>query len=100
MNKEQKISGIVEIIKKWGGYSPYEVNQSFGLCVGELGGLVGMVEYLSVDCVDVSVYSPSSYSSDSIHDYTLKYSELEEGAIDELLLLSIRYDEEQTELED
>jgi hypothetical protein len=99
MNKEQKIAKIISVIKLWGGFSPSEVDETFGLCVGELGSLVALVEYLSMDCIDVSVYSPSSFSSDSIEDYTMKYSELTDEVLDELLLLSIRYDDKSSEEE-
>ena len=93
MNKEQKITKIISIIRIWGGFSPNEVDDTFGLCVGELGELVGLVEYLSLDCIDVSVYSPSSFSSDSLHDYTMKYSELTDEVLDELVQLCDKYNE-------
>lgn len=93
MNKDQKIAKIISIIKIWGGFTPSEVDDSFGLCVGELGQLVGLVEYLSLDCIDVSVYSPSSFSSDSIHDYTMKYSELSEEVLNKLVQLCDKYNE-------
>ena len=93
MNRESKIALVRSIISIWGGFSPSEVDETFGLCVGELGELVGLVEYLSLDCIDVSVYSPSSFSSDSVHDYTMKYLELTDEVLDELVSLCRKYNE-------
>jgi hypothetical protein len=100
MNREQKIAKIISVIKIWGGFSPSEVDETFGLCVGELGSLVALVEYLSMDCIDVSVYSPSSFSSDSIEDYTMKYSDLTDEVLDELVILCNKYNEVMLEQEE
>ena len=99
MEREQKIEFITGIIGLWGGFSPSSADETFGLCVGELGELVALVEYLSMDCIDVSVYSPSSFSSDSIHDYTMKYSELTDEVLDELVSLCRTYNEVMLEQE-
>lgn len=96
---EQKIAFIKSVLKEWGGFSPSEVEQDCGICVGELGGLVALVEYLSLDCIDVSVYSPSSFSSDSLVDYTMKYSELTDEVLDELVSLCRKYNEVMLEQE-
>jgi len=100
MNREQKIALIKSIIKVWGGFYPNEVEEGFGISVGELGNLVGMVEYLSMDCIDVSVYSPSSFSSDSIHDYTMKYEEATDEVLDELVSFCRKYNELMLEQEE
>ncbi len=100
MNKEQKIALIRGIIKVWGGFSPSEVESDCGICVGELGGLVALVEYLSLDCVDVSIYSSDSFSSDSLQDYTMKYSELTDEVLDELVSLCRKYNEIMLEQEE
>lgn len=97
MNKEQKIASIRSIIKVWGGFSPSELYDVVGVCVGELGNLVGMVEYLSMDCIDVSVYSPDSFSSDSLDDYTMKYEEATEEVLDALVSLCRKYNEQMLE---
>lgn len=97
MNKKQKIALIKSIIEEWGGFSPSELYDVVGVCVGELGGLVGMVEYISLDCIDVSVYSPDSFSSDSIHDYTMEYSELTDEVLNELVSLCKKYNEQMLE---
>lgn len=99
MNKEQKIELIRSIVSVWGGFSPSEVEQDCGICVGELGGLVALVEYLSMDCIDVSIYSPDSYSDDSLVDYTMKYSELTDEVLDELVSLCRTYNEVMLEQE-
>lgn len=97
MDKQQKIALIKSIVKVWGGFSPSELYDVVGVCVGELGGLVGLVEYLSMDCIDVSVYSPDSFSSDSLHDYTMEYSELTDEVLDELVSLCKKYNEQMLE---
>lgn len=99
MERLQKIALIRSIINVWGGFSPSELYDVVGVCVGELGGLVGMVEYISLDCIDVSVYSPDSFSSDSIQDYTMEYSELTDEVLDELVLLCRKYNEVMLEQE-
>lgn len=93
MNKEQKIALVRSIIGVWGGFSVSEVQRDCGVCVGNLGNLLGMVEYISLDCIDVSVYSPNSFSSDSVYDYTLEYSELTDEILDELVSLCREYNE-------
>lgn len=93
MNREQKIAKIRSIIRVWGSFSPSEVEEDWSLCVGELGNLVGLVEYLSLDCIDVSVYSSDSFSSDSVHDYTMEYSKLSDEVLKELVQLCNKYNE-------
>jgi hypothetical protein len=100
MDKEQKIALVRSIVGVWGGFSPSEVDETFKVCVGELGGLVALVEYLSMGCIDVSVYSPNGYSSDSVYDYTMQYSELTEEVLDELVLLCRKYNEVMLEQEE
>jgi hypothetical protein len=46
-----------------------------------------------MDCIDVSVYSPNGFSSDSIHDYTIPYSELTDEVLDELVSFCRKYNE-------
>jgi hypothetical protein len=100
MEREQKIEFITGIIGLWGGFSLSSADETFGLCVGELGELVALVEYLSMDCIDVSVYSPSSFSSDSLQDYTMKYDELTDEVLDELVSLCRKYNEVMLEQEE
>lgn len=69
-NKEQKIAKIISVIKIWGGFSPNELEDWYGICVGE-----------------------RSFSSDSIEDYTMKYSELDDEVLDELVILCNRYND-------
>lgn len=100
MNRQQKIALIKSIVKVWGSFSPSEVEQDCGICVGSLGNLLGMVEYVSLDCIDVSVYSPDSFSSDSLQDYTMEYSELTDEVLDELVSLCRKYNEVMLEQEE
>jgi hypothetical protein len=100
MEKQQKIALVRSIIKLWGGFNVGEVQNSIGICVGELGGLVSLIEYLSLDCIDVSVYEPDSFSSDSIHDYTMEYSELDDEVLNEIVLLCKNYNKQMLEQEE
>jgi hypothetical protein len=100
MEREQKIALIKSIIGIWGGFYPNEAEEGFGISVGELGELVGLVEYLSLDCIDVSVYSPNGYSSDSIYDYTMKYEEVSDEVLDELVSFCRKYNELMLEQEE
>jgi hypothetical protein len=99
MDKEQKIALIRSIVSVWGGFSPSEVESDCGICVGNLGSLLAMVTYVSLDCIDVSVYSPNGFSSDSLQDYTMKYSELTDEVLDELVSLCRTYNEVMLEQE-
>lgn len=100
MNKEQKIAKIISVIKLWGGFSPSEVDDSWFLVIGELGNLVGMVTYVSLSCIDISVYNKENYSNDNIHDYTMEYSELTDEVLDELVILCNKYNEVMLEQEE
>jgi hypothetical protein len=91
MKKEVLIARILEVVSTYGGFSTSEVQSDCGICVGSLGNLVGMVEYISKDCIDVSVYSPNRYSSDSVYDYTMQYSELSKQTLLEILLFCDMY---------
>ena len=100
MNREQKIALVKSIVSVWGGFNVSEADESVCICVGELGGLVALVDYVSLDCIDVSVYSPDSFSSDSLVDYTMQYSELTDQALDELVSLCRKYNEVMLEQEE
>ena len=100
MNKEQKIALVKSLVSVWGGFNVLEADESVCICVGELGGLVALVEYVSLDCIDVSVYSPNGFSSDSIYDYTMQYSELTNEILDELVSLCRKYNEVMLEQEE
>lgn len=94
MERNQKIARVLSILSKWGGFSTAEVEAESSICVGELGHLVALIEYLSLDCIDVSVYSGNSYSSDSLVDYTMMYSELTDEVLEEVLLITEMYNSE------
>jgi hypothetical protein len=100
MDKEQKIGLIRSIVGVWGSFSPSEADETFKVCVGNLGNLLAIVTYVSLGCIDVSVYSPNGYSSDSIYDYTMQYLELTDLVLDELVLLCRKYNEVMLEQEE
>jgi hypothetical protein len=94
MTRQQKIARVLHILSKWGGFNVTEVQTESSIVVGELGGLVALIEYLSLDCIDVSIYSGSGYSSDSLVDYTMMYSELTDDVLEEVLLITEEYNSE------
>lgn len=94
MERNQKIARVLSILSKWGGFNTTEVDTESSIVVGELGGLYALIEYLSLDCIDVSVYSGNGYSSDSLVDYTMMYSELTDDVLEEVLLITEMYNSE------
>ena len=97
MNRNQKIARVLSILSKWGGFRLTEVDDTNSIVVGELGGLYALIEYLSLDCIDVSVYSGNGYSSDSLVDYTMMYSELTDDVLEEVLLITEEYNSQMEE---
>jgi hypothetical protein len=99
MERLQKIALIRSVVKVWGDFPPSAVDENFGLSVGELGRLIALIDFLSLDCIEVSIYDTTSSSSSSLVDYTIPYSELEDSVLDELVLLSRKYNEVMLEQE-
>ena len=93
MKKEKKIADILSIINIWGGFSPKEVSDGREIVIDSMIGLKSVITYLSLDCVDVSLYGLDRYSDDSIKDRTIMYFELREDVLDSLLLLCRDYNE-------
>jgi hypothetical protein len=95
MEKEQIIEEIKKIIAEVGGFYTGEI-EADGICVNEMGNFVAIAEGFFSE-IEVNVYEPSSFSSDSIDDYTLTYEELDKDVLDEILALCEQYKESQEE---
>ena len=52
-----------------------------------------------IDEVEVNVYEPSSFSSDSVDEYTLTYEELDKDVLEEILFICGHYEAEQIQTE-
>ena len=80
--KEDLINYIVNVCKIYGCFFTGELETfDSALCVGTLGKFVGLAEYFTEDYCEVNVYQPSSYTSDPISSYNLKYEELSQGIL-------------------
>ena len=98
MEKEQVIEEIKNIIAEVGGFYIGEVGdvEAQGICVNEMGNFVAIAEGF-FDEVEVNIYEPSSFSSDSVDDYTLTYEEFDKDVLEKILALCEQYKESQEE---
>ena len=55
--------------------------------VNDMGDIVALAEYFTEDYCEVNVYQPSSYTGDPISSYNLKYEELNEGVLHNIVQL-------------
>ena len=85
MEKSELIKRITDILKVNGCFSVGELEfETPGICVGELGKFVGLVEYFTEDYCEVNVYEPSSFSSDPVDTYEQDYGFLSEDVLNEI----------------
>jgi hypothetical protein len=61
-----------------------------------MGNFVAIAEGFFSE-IEVNIYEPSSFSSDSIDDYALTYEELGKDVLEEILALCEQYKESQEE---
>ena len=100
MQKKTIIKNIRKIITEFGGFYVGEVGEmeAQGICVNEMGNFVAIAEGFFKE-VEVNVYEPSSFSSDSVDDYTLTYEELSKDVLEEILFLCEHYEADQLKTE-
>lgn len=85
MDKSELIKRITDILKINGCFNVGELEfETTGICVGELGKFVGLVEYFTEDYCEVNVYEPSSFSSDPVDTYEQDYGFLSEDVLSEI----------------
>lgn len=100
MEKTEIIKRITDIVKDFGCFSVGELEyETNGVCVNEMGNFVGIAEFFNKDHADINVYEPSSFSSDEIDSYELKYEEMSEDVLQEILLICEHYEAEQLQTE-
>jgi hypothetical protein len=95
MKKSDIIKKIQSIIKTKGEFGAGEVEiggETSSPCVNEMGGLIALAEYFNKKDVTVEVYEPASISSDSMHSYTMKYSDLNTTTLNKILKLAKAYE--------
>ena len=95
MQKKTIIKRIKTIIENYGTFNIGEVDGADGICVNEMGNLVALVECFNGTTVEVEVYEPSSFSSDSISSYELTYEELEKETLEQILFVAELYETDQ-----
>ena len=100
MQKRTIIKNIRKIIAEFGGFHIGEVGymEAQGICVNEMGNFVAIAEGFFNE-VEVNVYEPSSFSSDSVDEYTLTYEELDKDVLEEILFICVHYEAEQIQTE-
>jgi hypothetical protein len=89
------IKKIKSIIENYGTFSLGEVDGAEGICINEMGDLVALLEYFGTDVVEANVYKPSSFSSDSIETYNVKYEDLDIEVLKEVLFVAELYETDQ-----
>ena len=93
MKKLELINRITNIVKEYGGFSVGEIGEETGgVVVSELGKFVGIAEYFNEDYSDIKIYDPSSFSSDEVDSFEMKYEEMDDNVLQEILLICEKWD--------
>lgn len=95
MKKEKIIRKIKAIISKYDTFSIGEVDGADGICINEMGNLIGLVEYFNNSTIEVSVYDSVSFSSDAIENYELRYEELSKMILVNILFIAELFETDQ-----
>jgi len=95
MQKRTIIKRIKSIIEKHETFSIGEVEGAEGICVDEMGNYIALAEHFNSSTIDVSVYDPSSMSSDEIDSYELTYEELSKEILEEILFVAELFETDQ-----
>jgi len=98
MKKEKIIRKIKTIINKYGTFNIGEVEGADGICINEMGNLIGLVEYFNNSTIEVSVYDSASFSSDAIDEYELTYEELSKMILVNILFIAELYETDQEKI--
>ena len=95
MEKLKLIDRITDIIKLNGGFSVGEFDDDTnGVVVSELGKFVGIAEYFNEDYSDIKIYDPSSFSSDEVDSFEMKYEEMDESILQLILPICEKWEGE------
>ena len=94
MEKSELINRITNIVKEYGGFSVGEIEEETGgVVVSELGKFVGIAEYFNEDYSDIKIYDPTSFSSDEVDSFEMKYEEMDENILQQILPICEKWEE-------
>jgi hypothetical protein len=85
MNKLEAIERIKSIIREYGSFNTYDIDDKCSICVGSLGKFVALAEDFYIDEVNVRIYNPSVFSSDAEDEYTMTYEDFDLNILAEIL---------------
>ena len=88
MKKSKLISKINNIINEYGSFSSYEVDGAFSPCHQSMGNLVALAESFDENQADVTIYDPSSHSSDGMETYPVLYTDMKKDLLKDILSLA------------
>ena len=95
MEKSELINRITNIVKEYGGFSVGEIEEETGgVVVSELGKFVGIAEYFNEDYSDIKIYDPTSFSSDEVDSFEMKYEEMDESILQLILPICEKWEGE------
>ena len=95
MKKEKIIRKIKTIINKYDTFNIGEVEGADGICINEMGNLIGLAEYFNNSTIEVSVYDSASSSCDAIDEYELNYEELSKMVLVNILFIAELFETDQ-----
>lgn len=94
MEKSELINRITNIVKEYGGFSVGEIEEETGgVVVSELGKFVGIAEHFNEDCAIINIYEPTSFSSDEVDSFEMKYEEMDENILQQILPICEKWEE-------
>ena len=94
MEKSELINRITNIVKEYGGFSVGEIEgETSGVVVSELGKFVGIAEYFDRDYATINIYEPTSFSSDEVDSFEMKYEEMDENILQQILPICEKWEE-------
>ncbi len=87
----ENLTLIKEILKNYGSFSIYELDKKQeSIFVSQLGQYVGLAEYFALDFCGISIYDSDGFNS----NYQLKYEDLSENTLNEILNLCQQWEKE------
>ena len=99
MQKRIVVKKIKKIINEWGSFHLGEVEGAEGICVNQMGGLIGLAEYFNEHSAEINVYDTHSSNCNEIHTYEERYNNLPKEALEEILYLAEMWEDENIKTE-
>lgn len=92
MKKKKLILLIRKHLQKNGAFGIGELEEPKSIYVGELGDIVALAEYFTMQDVEVFVYHTGSSNSDCIHQYKMDYDKLSVQQLTDILASCVQYE--------